>query len=93
MFTKRKPHAGCRKGRKMPFFSLVTLTSDLDPQTRPSEEPNTSSMRIWRKSVQQFPEIFHTQTKKHRLMAPKTEQFAIHCRSLRAVTTIANMCQ
>ena len=30
------------------------LTFDLDIQTRPSEKPNTTSVRIWRKSVQQF---------------------------------------
>jgi len=33
------------------------------------------------------PEIFHTQTKNHRLMAPKTEPSAVHCRSPRAVKT------
>jgi len=37
------------------FLSLVTLTFDLDIQTRPSEGPNTSSLWIWRKSVQRFP--------------------------------------
>jgi len=42
----------------MPFLSLVTLTFDLDFQTRFSKGLNTSSMRIWRKSVQQFPRYF-----------------------------------
>jgi len=37
-FTKQKPHAGRRKGRKMPFLSLVTLTFALDIQTCPSED-------------------------------------------------------
>ena len=43
----------------------MTLTFDLDLQTRPSERPNTPSDRIWRKSVQRFLEIFHTLTKKY----------------------------
>jgi len=53
----------------MPFLSMVTLTFDLDIQTRPSQRPDTSSLRVWRKSVQRSPplaEIFHTQTKRHR---------------------------
>jgi len=33
----------------------MTLTFDLDIQTRPSEGPNTSSLWIWRNSVQRFP--------------------------------------
>jgi len=37
----------------------MTLTFDLDIQTHPSEEPNTSSLWIWRKSVQRFPRYFH----------------------------------
>jgi len=44
----------------MPFF----VPGDLDLQTHPSEGPKTSSVWIWRKSVQGFPEIFHTQTKR-----------------------------
>jgi len=39
------------------------LTFDLDLQTPPSEGPNTSSMRIRRKSRSAVTEIFHTQTK------------------------------
>ena len=35
-----------------------SLTFDLDLQTRPSEGPNTSSVWIWRKSVQRFPRYF-----------------------------------
>jgi len=48
----------CRppKGQKMPFLSLVTLTFDL--QTRLSEAPNMSSVRIWRKYVRRFPRYF-----------------------------------
>jgi len=30
LLRSRKPHAGRRKGRKMPFLSLVTLTFDLE---------------------------------------------------------------
>ena len=37
------------------FLSLVSLTFDLDIQTRPSEGRNTSSLGISHKSVQQFP--------------------------------------
>jgi len=69
---KQKPHAGRRKGRKMPFLSLVTLTFDLDIQTRPSEGPNTnsSSLQIWCKSVQQFRDI-SCANKKKSAPAPK----------------------
>ena len=40
--VKDKPHADRRKGRKMPFLTLVTLTYDSDIQTRPSEGQSTS---------------------------------------------------
>ena len=43
----------------MQFFVPV----DLDLQSCPSKGPNMSSIWIWRKSVQQFPKISHTQTK------------------------------
>jgi len=44
------------RAKKCHFFNfLVPGDLDLDLQTRPSEGPNTSSMRIWYKSVQQFP--------------------------------------
>ena len=50
----------CRKGRKIPFLSIVTLTFDLDLQTRPSEDqirlPPCES--VWCKSVQRFPRYF-----------------------------------
>jgi len=59
----------------MPFFSLVTLTFDLGIQTRPSEGPITSFLRIWRKSVERFPRYFIH--KKWRT-APKTEPYAVH---------------
>jgi len=45
---------------------------DLDLQTRPSEGPNTSSMWIWRTSVQWFPRYFIHKQKSHR---PKTELY------------------
>jgi len=43
---------------------VVTLTFDPDIQTRPSEGPNTSTMGIWRKSVQPFPKYFIQKQKK-----------------------------
>ena len=46
------------EGTENAFLSLVTLTFDTDFQTRSSEGPNTSSVWIWRKSVQQFPRYF-----------------------------------
>jgi len=60
MFTKRKPHAGRRKGRKGIFclWWPLPLTFDLDRQKHPSEEPDTSSLWIWRKSVQRFRRYF-----------------------------------
>ena len=66
-----KLHACRRKGQKMLFF----VHGNLDLQTRPSKGQNTSSMGIWCKSVRQFPTIFHTQTKTHRLTAPKNGTF------------------
>ena len=46
-------------------LSLVTLTFNLDIQTRPSKGPNTSSVWIWRQYIQQFPtHLIHKQTKK-----------------------------
>ena len=35
------PHADSRKGPKCRVLSVVTLTFDLDIQTRPSEEPSS----------------------------------------------------
>jgi len=43
---------------------MVTLTFDLNIQTRPSEAPNAPSLWIWRKSVQQFPIYFINKTNK-----------------------------
>jgi len=57
-FIKHKLHAGHQKGQKCRFLSLVTLTFDLDLQTRPGEGPNMSSVWIWHKSVQWFPRYF-----------------------------------
>ena len=39
-------------------MSVVILAFDSDIQTRPSEGPHTSSLRIWHKSVRQFPRYF-----------------------------------
>jgi len=78
-------HAGERTIRSLPgvmgvhstFLFLVTLTFDLDIQTRPSEGPNTSFVRIWRKSVQPFPRyLIHKQKSQTAL---KTEPYAVHC--------------
>jgi len=71
----------CSEGITMHFqwrgnLSLVTLTFDLDIQTRMSEGPITSSMWIWRKSIQQFPRYF---IHKKSQTAPKTESYAVHC--------------
>jgi len=41
---KHKPRSGRRKDQKMPFSSLVTLTFDLDLQTRLSKGLNMSSV-------------------------------------------------
>jgi len=65
--SKRGPFRRCQGWRECTahFLSLVTLTFDLDIPTSPSERPNTSSMWIWHKSIQQFPRYFiHKQTKK-----------------------------
>jgi len=43
-FLWNKPHAGCQRGQKMPFLSLVTLTFDLHIQTPPSKERSTFSV-------------------------------------------------
>jgi len=56
--TKHKPNAGRRKGLKCHFLSLMSLTFDLYLHTRSSEEPSTSSVWIWRKSVHRFPRYF-----------------------------------
>jgi len=53
MFYQTQTGRRLPKGRKKPvFLSLVTLTFDF--QTCPSKGPNTYSMCIWHKSVQQF---------------------------------------
>jgi len=58
------------------FWSLVTLIFDLDIQARPSEEPNTSSLWIVRKSIQPITRyLIHKQTQ----TAPNTEPYAVHC--------------
>jgi len=72
-----KPHAGRRKGGKMPSLSLVTLTFDL--QTCLRKGPNTSTVWIWCKSVQWFARCFIHKQKTHRLTVPKTEPSAVHC--------------
>jgi len=57
-------------------LSMVTLTFDLDIQTRPSEGPNTSSLWIWRKSVQHFRRYFIHEQKKSQAV-PKTKPSAV----------------
>jgi len=59
----------------MPFFALVTLTFDPDIQTRLSKGPNTSSVWIWRKSVQRFPTYFIHKQKKPRTDSTKNRTF------------------
>jgi len=47
---------------------------DLDIQTH----SRTYSTRIWCKSIQRFPEIFHKQTKKSQRV-PKAQPYAVNC--------------
>jgi len=67
MFTKHKPHAGRRKGRKCRFCPRWPwpLTFDLWHWTSNSSERRTK--HVFRANLTQFrsavPEIFHTQTK------------------------------
>jgi len=63
MFLPHTNHMQATERPKMPFLSLV-VTLSFDLQGCPSKGPNMSSVWIWHKSVQWFPEIFHTQTKK-----------------------------
>jgi len=49
----------------MLFFVPDDLDLDLDILTRPSEGPNTSSLWIWRKSIQQFPRYFIRKQESH----------------------------
>jgi len=81
---KHKQHAGRRKGRKGRFCPWWPwpLTFDLDLQTRPIDGPNTSSLWIWRKSVQRFPRYFiHKQKNTDwRRQKQNLPQFtAVHC--------------
>jgi len=66
--VRRTPYMHCQWGWWSTFFLFLSLwpwplTFDLDIQTLPCERPNTSSLWIWRKSVQRFPR-FEAQTKK-----------------------------
>jgi len=69
---KRVPFRHCRgvmewrlMGVDSAFLSLVTLTCDLNIQTRPSEGLNASSLWIWHESVQRFPRyLSHKQNEK-----------------------------
>jgi len=67
----------------MSFLSLVTLTADLDIHTRPSEGPDTSSVWMWRKSVQRSPRYFIHKQKNPQTDGAKNRTFRS---SLRAVT-------
>jgi len=75
------PNINCtqaaERAEKISFLSLVILTFDL--QTRLSEGPKTSSVWIWLKSIQRFPQIIHTQTKTTHWWRQKTEPFTVHC--------------
>jgi len=79
-FAKYKPHAGRRKGRKIPFLSLVTLTLTFKllrarNQTR---LPYEFVANPFSGSQEAVSEIFYTQTKKSQT-SPKTEPYAVHC--------------
>jgi len=74
------------RAEKCRFLSLVTLTFDLDLQTRPSEGQNTSSMSIWRKSVHRFPRYF-IHKRKTQTDGAKNRTFRS---SLRAAVSIYN---
>jgi len=82
-FSKHKPHAGRRIGRKMKksVFAPMTLTSDL--WSWPSNSPERGTKHVFCVSLAQIrsavPEIFHTQAKNHGLTARKTEPAAVHC--------------
>jgi len=56
------------------FLSRVTSTFDLDIQTRPSEGPNTSSLWMWRISVQPFPKYLSDKQKKSLVMKHKIKE-------------------
>jgi len=64
------------------FLSLVTLTFNLDTETRPSEGPDVSR-RVRRKSVQQFPKYLI-----HKQKTNKKSQTVLY---LRAVITKASV--
>jgi len=59
--------------------AVFFVPGDLDLQTCPHEGPNASSVQTWQKSIQRFPEIFHTNQNNHKLTAPKTEPFPAYC--------------
>jgi len=70
-------------------LSLMTLTFDLHIQTIPGEGPNKSSMRIWRKSVQQFLRHFiHKQTKENKKVTGDSAKNRTLCSSLCAVKMV-----
>jgi len=64
---------------KMPFF----VPGDLDIWPWPSNWSERGTKHVLRVNLVQIcsavPVIFHTQTKNHRLTAPKTEPSAVHC--------------
>jgi len=66
-FTKHKWYTGRQKSRQMPFFCPwwpLPLTFKL--VRNPNEGPNTSSVWICRKSIQQLPGYFIHKQKSHR---------------------------
>jgi len=62
-----------KRAEKCHCLSLVSLIFDL--QTSPSERPNTSSVWIWHKSVQQFRRYFIHKQKKPQTDGTKNRTF------------------
>jgi len=64
---------------KTPFFCVVILTFDLWQ----SNSCKRGTKHVFPVNLAQIhsavPQIFHSQIKNHRLMAPKTEPSAVHC--------------
>ena len=63
---------------KWRFLSLVTLTFDLELQTRPSEGPTRLPCECGANPFSGSRDISCT-SRKTRLTAPKTEPSAVHC--------------
>jgi len=59
------------------FLSMVTLTAD--PWPWPSNSSERGTEHVFRVNLVQIRSAVHTQTKNHRLTAPKTEPSVVHC--------------